>query len=106
MQAFLEECSTVLGAVPLSALCHLLTNLTQLGQGQADPQGTSMGAEQVRILAVRVMMRPALACISSEDSGIRDAMVRGLLPVLGRTAGSLGGNIGKHALQAIWEQCR
>ena len=78
----------------------------QLGQGQAAPQGTALGAEQVRSLAVRLLMRPALACTCSEDSGLRDAMVRSLLPVLGRTAGSLGGSIGKHALQAIWEQCR
>ena len=105
-QATLEECGTVLGAAPLSALCHLLTSLVQLEQGQAAPQGTSMGAEQVKALAVKLTMRPALACTSSEDSGLRDAMVRSLLPVVVKTAGSLGGSIGTYALQALWEQCR
>ena len=105
-QVALEECSSVLRAAPLSALCHLLTSLMQLGQGHPASQSTSTGAEQVRILAVKLLMRPALACASSEDSGLRDTTTHSLLPVLGRTVGSLGGSIGTYALQALWEQCR
>ena len=68
--------------------------------------GGSKGPGCVQALAVKHLLGPALAAMTSADSTDKDAILRSLLPTLGRTAGSLGGQLGKCALQAIWEQCR
>ena len=68
--------------------------------------GSSEGPGYVQALAIKLLLGPALAAVSSADSTDKDTILRSLLPTLGRTAGSLGGQLGKCALQAIWEQCR
>ena len=68
--------------------------------------GSSEGPGCVQALAVKLLLGPALAAMTSADSTGKDAILRSLLPTLGRTAGTLGGQLGKCALQAIWEQCR
>lgn len=79
-----------------------LTDMTGYNAGAV----TWQGADYVQALAVKLLLRRALAATIAEDTTLKAVVMQSLLPALGRTASSLGGHLGECALQAMWEQCR
>ena len=67
---------------------------------------SSRGPDHTTALALNLLLRRALTAMTSADDAVKETVLRFLMPVLGRTAGYLSGNLGECALQAIWEQCR